>query len=96
MNLNFIKKYLRVDFDDDDDFILLLWEVAKKYVVNSVGQPALNEAGEVDETNPLVKLLELTIISTLYEERSFTVNKSNEKLQYTLRSIILQLQLEGD
>ena len=94
MDLTFIKKYLRVDFDDDNDYINLLHDAAKQYVINTVGQNALNDKGEIDEENPLVKLLELTIISTLYENRTYTVNKNDEKLQYTLKSIILQLQLE--
>ena len=94
MDLSYIKKYIRVDFDDDDEYIDLLHEVAKKYVVNAVGENALNNAGEADEENPLVKLLELTIISNLYEKRTYTVNEKDEKLQYTLKSIIYQLQLE--
>lgn len=85
MDLEAIKKFLKVDFDDDDLYIMLLIDVAKEYIVDSVGQ--------YDETIARHKLLLLNIISTLYENRQYVVDKSNEKVAYALRSIILQLQL---
>lgn len=96
MDIKLIKDYLRVDFGDDDDFIKLLDDAANQYILNAVGKPALNDEGKVDEENPLIKLLKLTIISTLYDNRTFTVSKKDEKLQYTIRSILLQLQMEGE
>lgn len=96
MDLNFIKKYIKVDFDDDDDFILLLYDVAKEYIINAIGQNALNKEGEIDEEKPSIKLLILTIVSTLYEKRIFTVDKGDEKLQYTLKSIMRQIEFGGE
>jgi uncharacterized phage protein (predicted DNA packaging) len=87
MNLDQIKNYLHVDFDDDDEYINLLIDVAKEYIVDSVGK--------YDDTIARHKLLMLNIVSTLYENRQFTIDKSNEKVSYTLKSIIMQLQL-GD
>lgn len=87
MDLDNIKDFLRVDFDEDDDYINLLIDVAKEYIVDSVGK--------YDETIARYKLLLLNIVSTLYENRQFTIDKSNEKVSYTLKSIIMQLQL-GD
>ena len=96
MELNFIKKYIKVDFDDDDNFILLLYDVAKEYIIGAIGQNALNKDGELDEEKPSIKLLILTIISTLYEKRIFTVDKGDEKLQYTLKSIMRQIEFGGE
>lgn len=96
MELNFIKKYIKVDFDDDDNFILLLYDVAKEYIIGAIGQNALNKDGEIDEEKPSIKLLILTIISTLYEKRIFTVDKGDEKLQYTLKSIMRQIEFGGE
>lgn len=88
MDLEQIKQFLRVDFDDDDSYIILLIDVAKEYIIDAVGK--------YDETSARYKLLLLNIVSTLYENREYTIDKTNEKVAYTLKSIILQLQLEGD
>lgn len=88
MELAFIKDYLRVDSDDDDVYITLLLDVAREYITDAVG--------ECDETKARVKLLMLTIIATLYENRAFTVNTNNEKVSYPIKTMIHQLELGGD
>ncbi|WP_252242890.1 head-tail connector protein [Clostridium sp. ZS2] len=88
MDLQQVKQFLRIDFDDDDSYIILLIDVAKEYIIGAVGK--------YDETSARYKLLLLNIVSTLYENREYTIDKTNEKVTYTLKSIILQLQLEGD
>ena len=89
MTLNYVKNYLKVDFNDDDDYISLLIDVATEYVVDAIGK--------CDESIARVKLLMLVIISEMYEKRTFTVDSdsTNTKAQYTIRSIINQLQ-NGD
>lgn len=96
MNLEYVKGFLRVDFDSDDEYIDLLMRVASEYVKNAIGKNALDASGNVDDSNPLVRLLMLNIITTLYDARGYTVETANEKAQYTLRSIIKQLQYGGD
>lgn len=86
MDIAYVKDFLKVDFNDDDNYIQLLCDGARQYVTNAVGK--------CDEENPLVKLLMLVIISTLYENREYTVDTANEKVQRTLRSMVLQLQLD--
>ena len=89
MTLDYVKNYLKVDFNDDDEYISLLIEAAAEYVVDAVG--------ECDESIARVRLLMLVIISEMYEKRTFTVDSdsTNTKAQYTIRSIINQLQI-GD
>lgn len=87
MELSYVKTFLKVDFDDDDEYISLLIDVAKEYVVDAIGK--------CDESIARVKLLMLVIITEMYENRSFTVDTANQKAQYTIRSIINQLQ-HGD
>lgn len=86
MKLDYIKGFLKVDFDEDNDYITLLSEAAEKYIEAAVGK--------CDYTDPRVKLLALAIITELYEKRSYSVEKAGEKAQYTIRSIISQLQAE--
>lgn len=87
MELSYVKTFLKVDFNDDDEYISLLIDVAREYVVDAIGK--------CDESIARVKLLMLVIITEMYENRSFTVDTANQKAQYTIRSIINQLQ-NGD
>ena len=87
MDITFVKNYIRVDTDDDDEYIELLIDVARDYVKNAVG--------ECDEENPRVKLLMINLIATLYEKRQYTINDKDEKVQYALKSMLTQLQIEN-
>lgn len=86
MNLTLVKNFLRIDMDEDDEYLNLLIEAAKEYIIDAIGV--------CDEENPRVKLLMLNIIASLYETRQFTIEKANEKVQYTLKSMLMQLQLD--
>lgn len=86
MELEFIKNFLRIDTEDDDEILILISEVAKEYVISAVG--------ECDENKPKVKLLLLNLISSMYDNRSYTVDNQNEKVRYTTDSIIKQLKIE--
>lgn len=90
LTLDLVKSFLRVDYDDENDYIDLLISAAREYVTDALGQ--------CDETVARVRLIELVIISEMYEKRTLTFNSdsTNTKAQYTIRSIINQLQFEGD
>lgn len=80
-----IKKYLRIDFDDDDSYLDLLIEAAKEYIEAAVGAYREDCARH--------RLLLYTLVATMYENRQFTIEKGDQ-VAYTLKSMILQLQLE--
>jgi len=88
MELSLIKQFLKVDFDDDDDTIELMADVATDYINAAVGSCNYEDAR--------VRLLALVIITELYEKRSYSVEKAGVKAQYTIRSIIAQLQAEQE
>lgn len=88
MELSLIKQFLKVDFDDDDNIIELMADVATDYINAAVGSCNYEDAR--------VKLLALVIITELYEKRSYSVEKAGVKAQYTIRSIIAQLQAEQE
>lgn len=90
MTLAEMKSYLKVDFDDDDNFITLLMDVAREYIIDAIG--------ECNEEIARVKLLMRVIVAELYEKRSMTfdMNSTNQKVQYVIRSIINQLSFGDD
>ena len=87
MELEYVKSYLRVDFDDDDEYINLLITAAKDYIINAVGY--------WDENKALMKLLALTLISQMYEKRQYSID-TQEAPTYAIKSIVLQLQLSQE
>lgn len=90
MTLTEMKSYLKVDFNDDDNEITLMMNVAREYITDAIG--------ECDETIARVQLLMRVIVGELYEKRSMTfdMNSTNEKVQYVIRSIINQLSFGDD
>lgn len=88
MELSLIKQFLKVDFDDDDSIISLTAEAAEQYITAAVGSCNYEDAR--------VRILALVIITELYEKRSYSVEKAGVKAQYTIRSIIAQLQAEQE
>ena len=84
--LSEIKKYLRIDFDDDDSYLDLLIGAAKEYIEAAVGAYREDCARH--------KLLLYNIVATMYENRQFTLEKGDQ-VAYTLKTMILQLQLEA-
>ena len=90
MTLAEMKSYLKVDYNDDDNEITLMMNVAREYIIDAVG--------ECDETIARVQLLMRVIVGELYEKRSMTfdMNSTNQKVQYVIRSIINQLSFGDD
>ena len=87
MDLMTVKNFCRID-DDDDINLQLMVDAAKEYVVEAIGE-------NVNFESPRVKMLILNIVSSLYENRQITIDKSNEKMQYSLRNMVLQLQINA-
>ena len=86
-SLDLVKHHLKLDeIDDDDSYLNFLMQAAVSYVEDAVGR--------CDTENPKVVLLLLVLISNLYENRQYTIDKSSEKVQYVTHSMLLQLQLE--
>ena len=90
MTLAEMKSYLKVDYNDDDNEITLMMNVAREYITDAIG--------ECDETIARVQLLMRVIVGELYEKRSMTfdMNSTNQKVQYVIRSIINQLSFGDD
>lgn len=85
MTLETVKEFLRIDYDDEDELLLLEISAAEEYIKNAVGR--------YDAENPLMNLLMLNIIVNMHDERALSVT-SEQKKNYTTRNIILQLQMD--
>lgn len=82
-------EYLKLESEYEElGFLRLLCRAAMEYV-----QGALDN---VDWSSARVMLLELAIISDMYEKRSMTfdIDSTDKKVQYAIRSMINQLQNE--
>lgn len=80
MELQEVKNYLRVDFNDDDNFIIELIEVTEIYVDTSCGTAYKNHEHLVK----LSKLAKLKLISNMYEKREAN---ATEKRDLTIATI---------
>ena len=87
MTIETVKDYLRVDGDDDDGLISWMMETAKEYIVSAVG--------EYDEEDKTANLLFCAIVQNLYDNRELMQSDIQQRkaIEYTFKSIILQLQL---
>ena len=84
-----VKRYGRIDFDDDDGMIKdTLIPSAKAYVTSATGITDY-------EIDPRVRLLICVLVKDWYDNRYYTCDKNSQSAQYTIRSIVYQLSLEG-
>lgn len=81
-----VKTYLRIDGEDEEDFLVLLLGAARKYV--------LAQIGGCNEEDERVRMLLLALVSDMYEKRSLTAAKG-EGIRHIVNTVIMQLQFEG-
>lgn len=86
-----IKQHLRIDFNDDDQYLLMLGHFALEYIRDAVDPPALRACGNQYR----LQCLMLVIVTDMYEHRSMSFEPSG-KVQYSIKSIISQLQAGDD
>lgn len=79
------KEYLRVDGNDDDVLLNHLVESAKQYIYNATNI-------EYTEDSHSYKMAILLLVVRWYENRGM---EQPEELDYTLSSMLLQIELEG-
>lgn len=83
MTLEFVKKAIKVDFPDDDDYIQLLMDSGKEYITDGIAP--------YDETIARHRLLLIALVDAAYKERSYTV-KDSQKAGYIVKSMAAQLR----
>lgn len=87
-----VKKYLRTDYDEDDTQIQLLIATAETYLEDSVDDFKEKLLRDVeDKFKNKAKLVMLTLITNWYDNRDFTELKVDERVRYTINSLIQQM-----
>ncbi|WP_432408554.1 head-tail connector protein [Wukongibacter sp. M2B1] len=90
MTLNEAKLYLRLEEDylEEDDLLSALIVFSEEYIKNATGKTS-----EFFSENELYKLAQKMIISHIYDNRlPVVVGSITKKLEFSLRSILIQLQ----
>lgn len=87
LNLDKVKNYLKVDFDDDDAIIETYIIATEKFL------KTLCEKDEFEEDKQeLAEIYMLAMISELYNSRNLTVDKAEKRVRTIMQSILNQLR----
>lgn len=88
VSLEDAKRYLRIDFEDDDIDIQAMIDTAVIYIDSMVGENYKSD----EQLQNMADLLTKKLVSDLYENRSYTIS-SNAKRDYICTSILDKLSL---
>lgn len=93
ISLEDVKRYLRIDFDDEDVDLQIMIDTAVTYIDSMVGTNYKSN----EKLQNMADLLTKKLVSDLYENRSYTIT-NNSKRDYICTSILdkLSLATEGD
>ena len=87
LNLNKVKNYLRVDYNDDDAIIETYIIATEKFLKK------LCEKNEFKEDKQeLAEIYMLAMINELYNSRNLTVDKAEQRVRTIMQSILNQLR----
>ncbi|MSS43160.1 phage gp6-like head-tail connector protein [Anaerosalibacter bizertensis] len=91
LTLEETKSFLKVDYDDEDEYIEELINASEQYLKNATGK-------EYDSTSFLAKLYCKILISDWYDNREYMEeNKISKRVRFTMQSILQQLKYcDGD
>ena len=87
LNLDKVKNYLKVDFDDDYIIIETYIIATEKFLKK------LCEKNEFEEDKQeLAEIYMLAVINELYNSRNLTVDKAEQRVRTIMQSILNQLR----
>ena len=88
LTVDFVKDYLKIDYDDDDNELQLYLVAAQSFVFNQ-----LNVDLEVIDSKPDIIIVTLMLIAHFYENKKITVSgarTNNQQLDFIFEQIMLQ------
>ena len=93
LDLNLAKKWLRLEEEDteEDDILGLLIDNAEIYVKKAVGK----HYNATEENRKQSQKIALVLVTNWYDNRDLS-GQADEKVRYTINSMVLQLQLSEE
>ena len=93
LDLNLAKKWLRLEEEDteEDDILGLLIDNAEIYVKKAVGK----HYNATEENRKQSQKIALVLVTNWYDNRDLS-GQADEKVRYTIKSMVLQLQLSEE
>lgn len=88
MNLNYIKSYLRIDFDDDDSYLSDLINISKNFIKEQTGV-------DYSATDLVYNQALLFMIAHYYENKTSFSEKSISQVPYTLDCMVKHIGMRG-
>lgn len=88
MELDIVKNYLRIDFDDDNELLEELIDYAAEFIKQRTGRT-------FDASNNIYKLLSLKIISLNYKQRDSIIDKKSFMIPRYIDSDLFLLKYSG-
>ncbi|WP_078382338.1 head-tail connector protein [Sutcliffiella halmapala] len=83
--LNYVKGFIRVDFEEDDRLISSLILLAEEYIFNATGYKVVYK-------KELEKLAVSLLVSHFYENRGIVSDRPVNKISQSIESILLQIE----
>lgn len=92
LELEEVKKYARIDIEEDDQLLRALIKAAEGYLENATGKeyPALDADGE--EANYVLEKIYLQLLIAYWYEKRSPVGTVGENFTCMTKSLMLQLQ----
>lgn len=92
LDLQEVKEWLRIDYDEDNSQIQLLIDTAETYLRDSIDNFDTKLANDTDGSfKNKAKLVMLVLITNWYDSRDFTELDVDEKVRYTITSLMRQM-----
>lgn len=88
VSLDEVKKWLRIDFDDDDELLVVMIGAAEEYLKEATGKT-------FDGASYRAKIVCMTLITEWYENREL-MGEVSEQMRPIIKGLIQQLEYGGD
>lgn len=90
LDMKLTKKWLRLEEEDteEDDILHLLIDNAEIYIKKTVG----THYNATEENRKQAQKIALVLVTNWYDNRDLS-GQADEKVRYTIKSMVLQLQL---
>lgn len=87
-----VKEFLRLDYDDENNFLQLCMQNAEEYMRDVIDD--FDNKIQIERFQRKAKLFSLMLIQDMFDNREL-MTKDNEKYKYIAKSLIMQMNLNS-